>query len=380
MLMNSHSQRFFSSFFSGKGGRHSNADRTIAIFGATGFLGRYVVNALGRSGWTIHIACRGDDMEWRHLKPLVDYGKLVPHYYSAKDEASIEGCIPKGQVDVVLNLIGKRYETRHILPWIINNTYEDTHIKATSAIAKVARRNGVKHFVQMSCAKAALDSTSVWAKTKAVGELEAAKQFPGATIVRAGQVYGPEDTFLNPIAQMVIKDNIFRLIDEGKAKVSPVYVVNVAEALVPILYNHEDFAGETVHLLGKDEYTMKQIVEFVDQTVGNPDKRMYVTYDKSSPLVQAFAAVSSYLPNPLFSKDQIEQVCLNDLPKKPNELGWESVGIVPEIFSEKSYNVIFRYKKGGHFRELRIVENTQEGPIHVSHQVGGEIPIANHKN
>lgn len=351
----------------GAGGRASTTGKTITIFGATGFLARYVVNCLGRSGWTIHIACRGDDMEWRHLKPLCDHGKLIPHYYSAKDEASIAQCLPPGQVDVVLNLIGKQYETKHMLPWWINNTFEDTHIKATQSIATAARRAGVEHFVQMSCAKASVDSPNIWAKTKALGEIEAQKHFPGACIVRSGQLYGPEDPFLNKIAALLKKSHIFRIPEEGRAKISPVFVLNVAEALVPILYKHKDFAGETVHLLGKDEFTLLKLVEFVDQTVGNPKTRHFVTYDMDSPLLQMYGKMNDLLPSPSFSLTQLEQLCLNDRPKADHELDWEAVGVKPARFEDKAYNVLYRYRQGGHFRELRALEDYSG---HVSHRVG----------
>jgi hypothetical protein len=66
---------------SGPPGRHANSGKIITVFGATGFLGRYVVDALGRSGSTLIVPTRDDDISWRHLKVrgvlLVVLGALI---------------------------------------------------------------------------------------------------------------------------------------------------------------------------------------------------------------------------------------------------------------------------------------------------------------
>ncbi len=73
----------------GGGGRSSNSGLTVAVFGCTGQLGRCLVNELGRTGSTVIIPSRGDDCEWRHLKVMGDYGKIVPRYFELRDADSI---------------------------------------------------------------------------------------------------------------------------------------------------------------------------------------------------------------------------------------------------------------------------------------------------
>ena len=60
----------------GGGGRSSVNGLKVAVFGATGFLGRYVCNELGQVGSTVYIANRGCEMETRHLKPMFDLGNV----------------------------------------------------------------------------------------------------------------------------------------------------------------------------------------------------------------------------------------------------------------------------------------------------------------
>ena len=46
------------------------------MFGASGFLGRYVVNALARQGSQVVIPYRCDDLDVQHLRPMGDLGQV----------------------------------------------------------------------------------------------------------------------------------------------------------------------------------------------------------------------------------------------------------------------------------------------------------------
>ena len=360
------SNKPINAFAQGSHGRMSRGGKTISIFGASGFIARYVVNSMGREGWLMRVATRGDDMSVRHLKPLADYGRLAPHYWDWRDPESIAAAIPPG-TDVVLNLVGKHYDTKHIVPWWVNNTVEESHVRVTEALAKAARRAGVKHFVQVSSAKAEANSPSLWARSKFQSEQAASAEFPGATIVRLGQVYGEEDRFLNFWAWAAKKSPVLPLVDDGAAVLRPVVVGDVAVGLHAVCLNWDAFAGETVELLGKDAFTLKQIVEYVSRTIGaNPT---LVSTSTAGPLGAVGAALEK-LPNPLFTRDQLELMRCSD-KSTPKAVTFDTLGIEPVAFQSKAYNYLFRYRSGGHFVELRKVEEGMaKGPVHVSHQVG----------
>ena len=55
-----------------QGGRSSVSGITATVFGATGFLGRYVVNRLGKTGTRVVVPFRGDEKDVRHLKVMGD--------------------------------------------------------------------------------------------------------------------------------------------------------------------------------------------------------------------------------------------------------------------------------------------------------------------
>eukprot|EP00884_Botryococcus_braunii_P002988 jgi/Botrbrau1/12690/Bobra.67_1s0054.1 len=60
----------------GPGGRSSVSGIVATVFGCTGFLGRYVVNALARTGSQIVIPYRCDDVDMQHLRQMGDLGQI----------------------------------------------------------------------------------------------------------------------------------------------------------------------------------------------------------------------------------------------------------------------------------------------------------------
>ena len=108
-------------------------------------MGRGVVSLLAGNGVQCVIPWRGDDMEWRHLKVMGDIGVVAPMPFSPRDEASIdramEGC------DIVVNLIGKDFETKHFVPNLVNFSYEEVHVTLAERLAKKAVQHGASTFV-----------------------------------------------------------------------------------------------------------------------------------------------------------------------------------------------------------------------------------------
>lgn len=49
---------------------------TATVFGCTGFLGRYVVNALAKQGSQVVIPYRCDDVDMQHLRVMGDLGQV----------------------------------------------------------------------------------------------------------------------------------------------------------------------------------------------------------------------------------------------------------------------------------------------------------------
>src|SRR3546814_2420866 len=87
----------------------------------------------------------------------------------------------------------------------------------------------------MSAIGADPQSGSEYGRTKAAGEGAVREHFPAATIVRPSIVIGPEDDFFNRFALMAQFLPALPLIGGGTSRFQPVYVGDVADALMAIL-------------------------------------------------------------------------------------------------------------------------------------------------
>lgn len=106
--------------------------------------------------------------------------------FSPRDEDSIRASLQNS--DIVINLIGKYYETKHLVPTRrsdgnlsrVNFSYDDVHEHIPRTIARLAKEAGVESFIHMSSLSADLESQSKWSQSKAKGEAAVRQEFPDA--------------------------------------------------------------------------------------------------------------------------------------------------------------------------------------------------------
>src|SRR5438874_184407 len=109
---------------------------------------------------------------------------------------------------------------------------------------------------------AAQGSTSAYARSKAAGEQAVRDAFPTATILRPSIVFGPEDQFFNRFAAMAMFSPALPLIGGGDTRFQPIYVGNVADAVVRCVDDPAS-AGRTYELGGPKVYTLRALMELL---------------------------------------------------------------------------------------------------------------------
>lgn len=332
--------------------RHSNSGMTATVFGGYGATGRYIVNELGACGTRVYIPFRGCEHEVRHLKPMFDLGQLGLMPYSPRDESSIVQSLHNS--DVVINMIGKHYETKHIVPTRradgrlcrVNYDFEEVHVDIPRRIARLAKKNGVKSFIHISALSADLESSSKWCQTKAKGELAVREEFPEAVIVKVATMFGAEDRFLNWIAETADRLPFMPILNDGRTLIQPVHSVDVAKALMTIVRKADTFAGKTFQLVGPHEYSYKEVYEFVTDIT-----------TKKKPMINIPTAVaagigkfSQELINPVWTEDFAAQLCEDILPQDDmGYLGFEELDIEPSSMDKIAFDYLHRFRPGGHF-------------------------------
>lgn len=303
----------------------------------------------------MYVPFRGCELEPRLLKPMFDLGQLGLMPFSARDEESIKESIAHS--DIVINLIGKHYETKHIVPTRradgtlsrVNFDFDEVHNAIPRRLARLAKEAGVQSFIHVSALSADVDSLSKWSQTKAKGEAAVREEFPSAIIVKPATVFGAEDRFLNWIAEAAKMLPVFPLINNGASLVQPVYAVDVGKALMNIVYRHEEFQGKTFQLAGPAEYSYKEVVEFVaDVTFNKPPM-----VDVPLPLANFTGRLFEQTINPFLTPDMIAQM-QEDVVEVPNSgmLTMRDLDIVPQSMDKVAFDYLHRFRAGGHFTKV----------------------------
>ena len=257
------------------------AQKLAVVFGGSGFIGRYVVRHLAAAGWRVRIAVR-DTQQAQFLKPAGDLGQVSFVPASVTNAQSVAAALEGA--DAVVNLVG-------ILLELGRRTFKSIHVDAAANVAAACARAGVKTLAHMSALGADEASNSSYSRSKAQGEVAVRQAFPKAAIMRPSVVFGTEDGFFNLFGLMA---QVFPVIpyftstnpqspEGGGASFQPVYVGDVAQAFVQAITD-EAHAGTTFELGGPRVYSMRDIVQMVNQATMRHRKIIGMPYVFAIPL------------------------------------------------------------------------------------------------
>ncbi|MBL8688540.1 MAG: complex I NDUFA9 subunit family protein [Rhodospirillaceae bacterium] len=307
--------------------------RLATVFGGSGFVGRYIVRQLARDGWRVNVAVR--DAEYaKFLKPMGDVGQVTPMAVSIRDKAAVAAAV--AGAEVVINLVGVLYESG-------SQNFEAIHHQGAKAVAEAAAAAGVARLIHISAIGADAASPSLYARTKAAGESAVRAAFPGATIFRPSLVFGPEDGFFNRFAGLARVMPALPLFGGGKTRFQPVYVGDVAEAVIRAL-NDEKTAGQTYELGGPTIYTFRQLMELMLREIRR--KRCLVSVP--FPIARLEARLLQVLPVPPLTVDQVrllerDNIAASGVP------GLVELGVRPTPVEAVIPSYLDRFRPGGRF-------------------------------
>jgi uncharacterized protein YbjT (DUF2867 family) len=163
-------------------------ERTVTVFGGTGFLGRRVARHLRKSGFSIRIASRHPNRG--HELFGVDDPQLQSVAANIHDERSVADALvgAYGVVNAVSLYVEHGQET-----------FQSVHVESAERVAAQARRAGVKRLVHVSGIGSDAESSSLYIRKRGEGELAVRAAFADAAIIRPAVMFGPDDGFLTTI-------------------------------------------------------------------------------------------------------------------------------------------------------------------------------------
>nr|POE98291.1 nadh-ubiquinone oxidoreductase 40 kda subunit, mitochondrial [Quercus suber] len=312
------------------GGRSSLGGNCATVFGATGFLGRYIVNRLARTGCTVVVPFR-EEMAKRHLKVTGDLGRVVFMEYDLRNTASIEEAVRHS--DMVFNLVGRDYPTK-------NFDLEDVHVEGTHRIASAVAKYDVDRFIQVSSHSVHPQSPSEFFRTKYRSEQVAREIFPETTLVRPAPMFGFEDRLLHRLARA---GNILTS-NNMSERFWPVHVIDVGKALETIALD-DSTAGQTFELFGPKNYSMQEISEMVDREIIK--KRRHINLPKAV-LAPVYNIMNKLLWWPVGSKDEVEREYLDQFIDKSAKT-FKDLDIEPGDIANFTFKYLQGYRSAAYY-------------------------------
>lgn len=307
-------------------------DRLVTIFGGSGFIGRHLVGRLAAKGYQIRLAVR-DPESAVQLMTQGNVGQIVGLKTNIRNQISVNRAV--AGADIVINLVGLLYESGA-------QSFGAVHVDGAERVARAAKAAGAKQLIHMSALGADKEHESDYARSKAVGEELAAQEFPGATILRPSVVFGTDDDFFNRFAQILSLAPIFPLSDGGQAKMQPIWIEDLVEAIVRILEEPAQ-QGKVWELTGPEAISfhslMKKVLEYTD--------RNCLLIPVPAALMSVMAFFMKLVPGrPQLTPDQVkllkvDNIATGDFPNL-KDLGIDAASVEAVV-----PGYLRRYKKGG---------------------------------
>lgn len=312
-------------------------ERIITVLGGGGFIGRYVCEQLFKTGVRIRVAQR-QPRRAHFLQPLGAVGQLDLMQVNMLRPETLDRAI-EGAWGVI-NLVGA-----------FGGDLERIHAESAGRAAELAARTGSDSFVHVSAINADPEAPSFYGATKGRGEAAVREAFPGATIVRPSLVFGQEDQLTNRFAGMARLP--FLPVLGGKTRFQPVYVRDLAQAIVTASTDPLTHGGKTYEIGGPEVMTMRELNSTIAHSAGLKPEIV----DLPNFVGNAISRLG-FLPGAPLTRDQWLMLQKDNVARGP---GLEAFGIAPTPLGAVAHEWLGRFQKGGRFQSRHTRSQSTAG-------------------
>lgn len=298
--------------------------KRIVLLGGSGFIGSVVAERLAARGDSVVIPTR----ILERAREVAMLPTVEVRLANIRHAESLRACL--AGADAVVNLVGILHPER-------STGFDGAHVDLPREVARTCVSLGIPTLVHMSALNADPAGPSEYLRSRGRGELavrEAIGKAPVAlSIIRPSVVFGQRDSFLNMLAGLVRKFPVIPL-GSPSAKFQPVHVGDVADVIVACI-DHPELAGAPLCLAGPTVYSMRELVQFVAETLGKC--RLIIPLPHALAMLQALAF--EYPPGKwlgaalgvALTRDNVRSMSIpsvSDTPL-PSSLNWKPAALEP---------------------------------------------------
>ena len=228
----------------------------VLLTGATGFLGRHVLDQLLRQGYRVRCLVRSPEK----LPPNVAVTPIVGDITQAESVSrAAAGC------QAVIHLVGMIAQSP-------GARYDDVHRLGAQNVVRACASQGIRRLVHVSALGACPGAPAPYLRSKWDGEQEVRNSSLAYTILRPSVIHGPGGAF----AQLLVRFARFPWLipvpacEEGLLQ--PVFVQDVARLAVQAL-SLPHTAGQTYDVAGPTVCTLEELLQAVSAAVNGRERR-----------------------------------------------------------------------------------------------------------
>lgn len=220
-----------------------------AVTGAFGYSGRYITQHLLDAGKEVITITGSPD----RANPFDGKVKIYPYNFNDPDKLT-----------ETLKDVSVLYNTY----WVRFNHSDFNHAEAvvnTLILFQAAKKAGVKRIVHLSVTNPSIDSKLHYFSGKAMLEKALIDSGISYSIIRPALIFGGEDILLNNIAWMLRYLPVMGIFGDGKYRVVPVHVDDLAQLAVEQGGKNEN---TVINAAGPETFTYMEIVKLTGDVIG----------------------------------------------------------------------------------------------------------------
>jgi uncharacterized protein YbjT (DUF2867 family) len=219
------------------------------VTGAIGFSGKYITERLLAAGHNVRTLTNSMNRE----NPF--HGRIIAYPYHFNDREKLIESL--NGASVLYNNYWVRFNHR-------NFSYAQA-VENSMKLFDAAMQAGIKRIVHISITNSSLNSPFEYFSSKAKLEKAIIESGLSYAILRPAVLFGKEDILINNIAWFLRKFPVFGVFGDGKNRLQPIFVDDLAELAVEQGQRTENVI---INAIGPETFTYRELVAEIGKAIG----------------------------------------------------------------------------------------------------------------